>query len=323
MNNFIMPWFILFIISTIAYKINKTNLYRIYSIVGFVVATTLYLQSIGLLIFNIPARPINLLPVSADDFHFWNYFRGERPSAFFPEPQAYASFMLPLLFLTLNRRKFIYSTFIGGSIFFSTSSQGILLVIILLIFMFVIHPNKWYLKIAYIAFIIIIVGAFLVLPVFNFAYEKIIKIFNPELLKDNIRLVRGYLIYSTFNANDLLLGIGDGNQQMYVENNLYLFWDWAKAHISDNEQLMGYSTTIARILIAVGPLPLLFFIQMIYKMYKYDDKIMRPLLIIILFSSFAQTLLFNSWFFFYYLFYIGYCDKEKYGENFYIFKIKS
>jgi hypothetical protein len=307
-NSLLMPWIQLFLISVVFVDIHKDKMFKMYSGIGTICMIAMYIQAIGLLVFKIPAVPIRLLPVSAEDAHFWGYFKGERPSTFFSEPQAYASFMIPLLIMALYKKKYFFSIFIAISIFLSTSSQGILLVgITFLIFIF--HTGKWYNKILFSLLSILLIMVLFTLPIFQFATEKILK---TNYLEDNIRLTRGFIIYSTFNKTDLMWGIGEGQQQSYVEEYLS-FMPWFKRfkNDTDHEALLGYSTTFARILISSGIFPLIVFIILLFSLAKCSDKDLFALLLIIVASSFASTILFNTWFLFYYLLYFGCVDKNR------------
>jgi hypothetical protein len=102
-NNLVMPILFLIIISVFIDDVNEENLYKAYSRIGMVVMSAMFYQSIGYYIWGMPAIPINILPVGADKVYLWGDFLGARPSSFFAEPQAYASYMMPLLFFAFKR----------------------------------------------------------------------------------------------------------------------------------------------------------------------------------------------------------------------------
>ena len=315
-NTFLNPWVVFLIIGVTCTDVHRDKFYRVYTVIGIVAMITMYIQSIGLFVFNIPAVPIRLLPVQAEDAHFWGNFEGARPSAFFTEPQAYASYMLPLLVFAINKRKYLFSLLIAVSIFLSTSSMGILLVGIIFV-VFIFQTEKWHYKFISIVVLGLLVIVFLFLPVFQMAVDKI---FTTDFFGTNIRLTTGFFIYSTFDMPDLILGIGAGRQESYVENNLS-YIPWIEHLINtDRVHLLGFSTAVSRILISAGVIPCVLFFTMFFNMFKQEEKTLIMLLVVIIISSFATTMLFNAWFLFYYLIFFACSDKDKSSDKYFIIK---
>ena len=115
----------IFYLSIVTTRIDLNYFYNVYKILGSISAIVLIAQSIGLYIFNIPAAPINLFFIPQEFSLAWGDFLGARPSAFFSEPQAAASYLIPLLAISLHKNDIPIYTIITLGILCSTSSLGI------------------------------------------------------------------------------------------------------------------------------------------------------------------------------------------------------
>lgn len=305
-NNLLFPILTFIILSAAISEVNPTSLYKVYSIVGIVALIILYIQWLMLFTNNILPTPIKLLPVSSDTYHAWQgaYYR---PSSLFSEPQGYASYMLPLLIMSLNKKNIIFSLLIILSIIFSGSTTGIILSGVVLVY-YLFHMKK------HRALTIPIIGFFSIIiymqstDVFSSQRSKIAAI-NYE---NDIRLVKGFQIFSIFNNTEKLLGIGYGPNKI-SEFNSYHRRQLLNKNIID---LGGYVTTVSGILISYGIIAGMIFFLVLYRMYKYEDTSLRIFLIVILIASFGQTLLFNAIFLFYYIIYLGISDKFVFNKNF-------
>jgi hypothetical protein len=317
-NNLLMQFILIFIFAVFLPHIHQKNLFKSYSFIGIIAMIIMFYQAIRLFIFKIPAIPITFLPVSPHDAHYWGFFNGLRPSSLFTEPQAYASFMIPLLILALKYKKLLFSFLISLSILLCTSSQGILLVAFIFLYTILFSDTKKYIKIFSFLFICIGIYAFFNLSIFSFALKKL----GSTEIENNVRLTRGFIIYSTFNLQNMLFGIGT-DLKTYVLTHLSDF-PWANIYIqAGQEHLLGYATTVAFILIQFGFIGGAIFFWMLFKMYKYYDKSMRLLLITIFILSFTQTILFNAWFILYFLTYMGCCDESNFDKNYIMLNIRT
>jgi hypothetical protein len=94
-------------------------------------------------------------------------------------------------------------------------------------------------------------------------------------------------------------------------------FDWTSAYFRDDkERLLDYTTGVSNTLITFGIGAGLSLFIMFYKMARWDDKKNLTFLLIFVVTFFAQNMLFNAWFLFYTLFYIGICNKNTYNKNY-------
>jgi len=311
-NNLAMPILFLFIICVFSDDINENNLYKAYSIIGMIVMGAIFFQSINYYFWDKPAVPITILPVGLDESHYWGYFQGSRPSSFFTEPQAYASYMVPLLFLSLKRRRMIFAAVITLSIMLSTSSQGILITVIIWAVFLVLQAKGFITKFSTVVLAAGLAYLFFSTGIFEYSINKI----ETINVLDNIRISRGFEIYGTFDVWNKLFGIGTGNLFNYVYSNLNLF-DWAYDYIRGGSMyLLGYYTGVSGTLIIYGLGAGLLLLFMFYRMGRYDDRSNLTFLIAFIATFFAQNMLFNDWFLFYSLLYLGVCNKNVYNKNY-------
>lgn len=311
-NNLVMPVLFLFIISVFIDDVNEDNLYKAFSFIGMIVMGAMYYQSLGYYFLCKPAVPITLLPIDMDELSYWGKLQGLRPSSFFTEPQAYASYIVPLLFLSLKRKNIIFAIVISLSILLSTSSQGTLIMAITWVAFVILQVKGFFAKLAAVFPAIGLICLFCTSSIFEFSINKI----QAIDASNNVRLSRGFEIYGTFDVWNQLFGIGAGNLFNYVYNNLGLF-DWAYAYIRDQQAyLLGYSTGVSGTLITYGIGAGLLLLIVFYKMARYDDRANITILIAFAASFFAQNMLFNAWFLFYTIFYLGICNKNLYNENY-------
>tara|TARA_R110001592_G_scaffold246740_1_gene508695 strand:- start:8246 stop:9439 length:1194 start_codon:yes stop_codon:yes gene_type:complete len=314
LNNLALPILFVVCLGVIVPNLNEKYFYKSYKIIGAIAMTIISYHSIRLFLFNVPAVPINILPVSPEDYHFWGYFKGKRPSGLFTEPQAFCSFIAPLLILANRRGEKIFGYLITISILLSTSSMGILFVALIYGYPIFNDKTKLYSKVAILLSGVFFIVLFNSLSIFEFSKDKL---FEIDVL-NNIRLSRGFVIYSNFDFIDFFLGI-DKNTKSYVLENLKL--DWVTHHVeNDSEYLLGYLTSVAGTFVQFGFISGLLLLKLFFKLYKNEDKSFRLFLLVIVVLSFSQTLLFNAWFLFYYAIYLGLSDTKKYNSNYIVVK---
>lgn len=315
LNNIMMPLIFLFIISVFIDDINEDDLYKTYFWIGVIVMAGMFYQSIGYYFLDKSAIPIKILPVADAQAHYWGYFMGHRPSSFFAEPQAYSSYIMPLLFLSMKRKKFIFSIIISISILLSTSSQGIIIMFFVWGTYLAINTKGIVNKILVAGLTTVFVYSFFNFSVFEFGYEKIMNI----NWSNNIRLTRGFEVFSTFSLKDKFLGLGTGGLVNYLISDFSAF-DWIRPYVqSYGDYILGYHTGVSGTFITYGLGGGLLLFYMFYKMARYDDKSNFIFLLVIILSFFVQSMLFNAWFLFYILFYLGVSDKEIFEKNYTVY----
>lgn len=278
-------------------RLEKESFIKVYYVIALICSVLVLYQFVMSNIIGIPQSAIQILPVDAEDQHYWMANK-MRASGLFTEPQAYSSYVLPLLVWLLYEKKYKSAIFISICIFSSTSSQGIILAFVLWVMFLLIDQKNIVKKVFVIVGIAIgIIIALLGLrkiDIFSFTINKILSI---DFFAYNIRLTKGFEIYSEMPLNDKIVGIGAGNLSSYLlQGDFDFFW----INLTQ-EQLLGYITTMANTLVSYGLLGFFLYLNIFRKNIRTTSIPSKFLLLIIFLSSFSQTILFNSWFVLYWM----------------------
>ncbi len=289
-NTYLFMIVCVFLLGTLS-QINKQDFFKVYYIVGLISSIAVLIQFIMANFFGKLQSAIQILPVSENDMHYWIQ-ESNRVSGFFTEPQAYSGYMIPLLIYLLSKYEVKKALFFSVSILASTSSQGIILMVICWIYYFFGYEKNSRRKLMLIVGGIILVVAFSFTDVFQYTIEKIMSI---NIFGYDIRLTKGFGIYFEMPIHDKIFGIGKGNLREYLLNgNFDFFWMSLTREI-----LFDYVTTMSDILISYGIFVFAFYITIFACNMKNSSRDGKVFLLIIFIASFAQTLLFNAWFVFY------------------------
>tara|TARA_B100001778_G_scaffold333588_1_gene342507 strand:- start:4053 stop:5249 length:1197 start_codon:yes stop_codon:yes gene_type:complete len=280
--------------------------YKTYKILCLVSCGLVIYQGIRLFFWGVPAVPINLLPVAEADYNYWDFFKGERPSGFFSEPQAFCSFILPFFIFSLYRKEYLLSIFTFIAILLSASTLGLgISIIITVYFMFFEKERAKSSKIFIASGFFLIFGILAYFGMLDTSVEKISK--TP--LENNIRLVRGFYIYSKFNPIDLFLGISS-DLQKYVLSNVKE--SWVSLYTSSgNERLLGYTTSFSGLLIQFGLPSFILYLMFLWKCFVNSSKDSKVLVLVTFALCFVQTIIFNAWFVFYVSIILGMLYEQK------------
>jgi hypothetical protein len=307
-NNLIVSFIILLIIFILCGHINEVGLYRVWKLIGIFVMLGLFYHAICVYWLGINVKPIRILPMPFEGSQLWLH-ELPRPSSFFTEPAAFATYMMPLLFMALRNREFIFSVVITLSIILSTSSSGILLAVLMWLYLaFNSNANNRY-KFMMLFLIFFIIIAINYVPMFEYSLNKIT---NTEI-NDNIRLVRGYEIYLMLPDYEKIFGIVAPNLHDYlIEGKVWLPW---MSYTRDS--LLGYTNTISSVFIHYGIIGGFIFLLLFYKMFKNEDKSCRGYLLIMFVSIFGQSIFFDGYFLLQFIFYYGICNKYLNGKDYF------
>ena len=311
-NTYFFMFVSMFLLATLG-LIEKESFFKVYHIVGIVFGTLVIYQFILGNIFEIPQSAIRILPVPSEDMHFWIQ-NSTRVSGVFTEPQAYSSYILPLLIMLLFRKKFISAVYISISIFASTSSQGIIIALIIWGYYLVIYEKNNSKKIfRFLGGVFAVILALIFLKDIPVVQPIIDKIFSINLFGYDIRLTKGFQIYFAMPFWDKITGIGFGNLRDYLlSGDFHFFWMELT-----RDELLAYITTMANVLVSFGIFAFVFYINIFVQNWKSGTPEAKLMLIVIFVSSFTQTILFNVWYIFYWIVY-EVMDKHDNSRYFYI-----
>ncbi len=207
-----------------------------------------------------------------------------RPQSFFSEPQAYCSYIAPFVILSLYRKKYAMAVIASITLLLSTSTTGFFLVgAIWLYWIFFKVDNvfaKGFCMVLFAGAAAWVVGS----ELFEFGINKI----QNTDLTDLERTSKGYEILKVMPFRDVLLGVGNGNLANYMRSSNMSF---ASKTVTEN----NYTTTGFGQFITYGLIGGITYLLLCLRMIIYSKKFSRLVAILILITSFTQTIAFNNW----------------------------
>lgn len=215
------------------------------------------------------------------------YEVGDRPVSFFWEPGNYASFMLFPLYFSLYSEKKYYSLLIILAIFISSSTNGVIFSLIMLIgYAFTQKLSKAQIA-GIIVFGLLSISALFYLNIFQNTKEKLL---NTDY-EHTIRLYNGPVIVSNMPSKHLILGI-----PYYSTEDYYNKTNFVKDGLIILKDHDLFVSSFWQLIIKYGIIGLIIYLFFIYKLYRRNIEL-RPYILIYFVSMFSQSTLLNAgWF---------------------------
>ncbi|WP_064605350.1 hypothetical protein [Photobacterium sp. J15] len=305
---------IIFIIMVVSKYSRLQFIYESYAVIGYISIFILFVQAYQIYIIGHSVSPISILPIAESDIRLWQ--PAPRPSSLFTEPQAYCSFIFPLLLLADKYKNKKLSFLVSISMLLSGSSFGILA-----LFLYLLYRTFFLERVLSNKLIVIFFGLFSLLLLMNLSYfdAAISKIERIDLTYD-IRLTKGFILYFDIPILDKIIGL-KGEVSDFILSNIHNY-PWAYRYMNESSiHLLNYVTTYSSVFLNFGLISGVFFSILIYKLFDNKCSFAKGIAFLIVITSFTATILFNSWFLFYYLLYFS--RSEFLGSNaFYHFKFK-
>ncbi len=273
------------VLVAISSRIDENQLYKSWTIVAVPVLAGMLFQSFMVYVLQKPVSPIPILPISSEMARIWTQ-SSLRPSSLFSEPAALVWFMLPLLFLAIKRRNYVFAILITMAIFLSTSTTGILLSLLLWLAFSVSMPMRRKERILTIALIVAFVLLFSLLSVFTFAKEKLI----TTNIESSFRLGYGFRIISTIPKNQWLFGVPYSSVASYITDSGNVPASWYDINIP----YFSYVNSFCQNFLEYGLIGTLLYFNLFFALYRRGDKWIRPLLLAAFLSIWGQSLSFGS-----------------------------
>ena len=229
----------------------------------------------------------------------------ERPHSFFPEPAAYALFMLMPLFFSLYQKKFIWALIIAIGILASSSTTGLLLLFFMPLVTIFMGKAKISTKIGVLA-----VGAVLLAVIMNtdFFEASLTKlIFESENVEESARLSQGISIVSYMSPEHYVLGVPYATAHDFLKGvgSLGQFEVWGTG-----DEASVYITTFWNILLRFGVVGLLLYL-IIYIKPALQNRNLWPLIACCLVILFSASLYISATFTFQFICIYSFNNSEK------------
>lgn len=269
-------------------QINEDNLYRVWHIWGIVAMAGLMYHAVLVYGLGQNVQMIRILPFTSDSISFTNAYA--RPRSIFLEPAAYVTWILPLLYMTLKRGRYVWAAVITITILLSTSTTGLLMAIVLWGVYFLKSDNiNRMKKVAMVVMASIVIVLFIKLPIFQ---ATIFKASNTDF-SSNIRITSGFEIYRDADLGVQLFGISQGSTEQYFKEDVA---DLLKYNMSIDAHWLGFVNALARALLTYGILGGILYVYIFYRLFRNGKREVYPYLLICFMSIFGQSVFFNSLF---------------------------
>jgi hypothetical protein len=282
--------------------INRDKFKKIYFFVVMISVSAIYIQAIQLYIFNLEINPLILF----ENLSIKNaaYIGHNRPSSFFLEPQHFASFVLPMLIITLTNKRIISSILIIIAILLSTSSQGIILMIIVIVMVISVNRDLKYSISLFIVSSILFIFLFLLdIEFINFAVSKIL---NVDIT-DNIRISRAFNVFLDMPISDKLFGTGMHNVNQYIS----ITGISQRSFLPFNRPDVNFLSSLFGNFVHFGFLGGVLFLYLLVKMFINTSHNGKVFVVLLLLTALSQTITFNLWMLFYWLIYFIFTNVNK------------
>lgn len=282
----------------IPFFLKYDEMLRYYNVVGFFATLLIYIQFVQIYI-------LKVVPI-----HFEMTLAVDRPSSFFTEPQAYASYIVFLLIFSLKKRDYLIFLFHSIGVFMSTSSLGIFMTVFIWISFIIFYSSRTIkqilIKVCIILCLSIGIFVFINTSAFGYAFNKLteIDIFS------NIRIIRGFWTYITLPFFNKIFGVGFYNIENFLNmHNVYLWW-------IEGSTIPEYITSMAAILVYFGVIPFIILWIFLIQMFMEKNFFIFFLTALICIMMISQTALFNAWFVYIWsMFFSFYYNEKNMSQN--------
>lgn len=157
---------------------DEDALFKWWKVAGVIFGAGMIYHVYQLLILGQDVYPISFVP-GYDIAHEVGEVSG-RPTSFFSEPAAYVGSMLPLLFLSLRKRSFIWAASAAFLIVISTSTVGVVLTAVMWVVFILLEKKSAKTTLLYIAFAAVFTVLFLNLAIFSDSLQKLQEVSEGE-----------------------------------------------------------------------------------------------------------------------------------------------
>lgn len=275
-------------------NIDKEKFYSVYRKVGAVVMAGLFVQSVQVYILGQSVKMINILPfLNSDSENFTKEYM--RPHSFMLEPAAYVSWIMPLLIMTLQKRKLKYAIIITISILLSSSVTGILFTIFVwLYYCFTGLSNYETRRSSLIMLTVIVFGifSFTSMSIFSTSMDKLTNT-SVDDTSNSVRTTLGFELYKQLNLGQQLFGIPYTNAEEYMKSGVVNLRDYG---LNEDLNYLGFVNSMSNCLLNYGMLGAILYIFMFFSFFRKTEKKQRAYVMLCFFSTFAQSAFWNSLF---------------------------
>ena len=239
-----------------------------------------------------PIHPISIIPgytLGASNLSLY------RPCSFFSEPAAFASAMLPLVFLAIKRKEYIVAVLASIMIIASTSTVGIVLLAVLWFYTITVSEIRLRTKIFISIFLVGVMLYLFTSPIFLASFEKLNGVISGEGTFGT-RIAVGFGVISSMDLWQWIFGSNTIDVSNFVSMHL--------GQLSGNRAVMSYFyagrlflNSFTSLIYNYGIIGLMLYFKTILKRFQRPEYGAKPLLLMHVVSLFGQSTMLNSLFF--------------------------
>lgn len=281
------------VIAVLVCYLERDLFYKSWKVCGYIVGAAIIVQSFQIYVLGQSVYPIQLMTpvlssVTGDAWHS----AITRPVAFFTEPAATCSYLLPLIFLAIRNKEMKNAMFFSVLILLTTSTSGLICTAFLWMFYAFSRSEskkmRFGIVVAFIAFFIIVT----VTPLFNDTISKLQLELSGESNNFFGRVVRGWLMFFTMDGWGKLFGANMSDLTLYVQSHPAMM---AMApQIATKLGHSYYFNTAHRIVLQTGILGGAVYALVLRKIYKLCDRSIAPYFWMVILEMFFTWNLFTS-----------------------------
>lgn len=273
-----------------AVAIDENKLYKTWKIATLIYSLGLIYHLYLIYVTIQPVEIIKILPFLENV----NLNEPFRPRSFFNEPSYIAEAILPMLFLSLKRKDYIWGFFTTIMIFLSTSSIGIALAFVLWVYSFISFNKK---SKKNICLAIILIGCIMLVFSGTGLFDASLEKFEDALSGGStfeVRVIMGFSIIKHLPAKNIVFGTLFNEVADYIATNAALLKDPLIFKYWEMGSNVIFMNSISSIIFRYGVVGLLAFTST-YAGMLFDKKYgARAYAITIVISLFANSYILNA-----------------------------
>lgn len=264
--------------------INEDILYKMWFITGIFVSILVIFQAIKCNIMNQLISPVLIGPIDSS-VENWKLLTN-RPMACFSEPTMVSIFLSPILIMSLKRKQITIASFFSIVILLTTSTIGIVDVLIIWGLFFILKREISMAK-KIVLGVILIISALIVinLPLFTNTFSKLMTELDGTA-NSYVRLQFGYQTFNELGFYNKLIGIWDQSvEALRLSGRIYVQ--------VINRGIYNYVNSIQAILIYTGIIGTFLWSWLLIKMICDIQKDYLPYLILQIILMFCSSVFYN------------------------------
>ena len=291
--------------------INKDILYKVWFVLGALVAGMVLYQAFVCYVLDQKVVPFIIGPLN-DTSGNWS-IGSYRPSACFPEPTVVVLFLAPLIARTLKKQKYLFAVIFSVVTLLTTSTNGIISIVILWGFYFLLKSDFSNFKKIMLSILLLVCSAILVnLPIFANTFSKLMHELTGSSSNLYVRMIFGYDTFKQMGLLGKIFGTGYNSvRDLRLNGGINL------GSVTDTT-LYSYLNSIQSVLIYSGVIGLILWIKTLISMYKDVEQEYKSFLILTIVLMFGTGTFYNVVSLLIYLFLISTMN-----ENWILVKIKN